>query len=243
MLQKTKALVLKVTPYSESSVVARMYTEEFGLQSYLINGVRSGKGSIKPAHLMPLNLLDLVVYFREGASLQRIKELRCSPILKSLHADVYKNSIAVFMMELLGQVLHNEEMDAPLYTFLETSIGWLDETSSSLAHFPHFFMAHLCRYLGIQAQGELNQKHLVFDLQEGAFVPEQKAGLLRMNTNCSELMSTLLNCKANELNEIKSKREDRQLLLSDLIQYYRIHEVVTGPLKTQQILVEIFRDQ
>lgn len=242
MLQKTRAVVLKVTPYSESSVVVKMYTKEFGLQSYLINGVRSGKGTIKPAHLMPLNLLDLVVYFREGASLQRIKELRCSPVLKSLHYDVYKNSIAVFMMELLGQALQNEERDPPLFAFLQTSIQWLDETTWSLAHFPHFFMVHLCKFMGIQAQGEFGPGHEVFDLQEGAFVSEQQAGLHRMNENCSELMSRLLNCKANELNDIKSKRDDRQLLLNDLVQYYQIHEIITASLKAQQILKEIFRD-
>ncbi|HQS52668.1 MAG TPA: recombination protein O N-terminal domain-containing protein, partial [Daejeonella sp.] len=47
MLHKTRGIVFKTTNYAESSVVVQIFTEKFGLQSYLINGIKRPKSKIK----------------------------------------------------------------------------------------------------------------------------------------------------------------------------------------------------
>ena len=49
MVHKTKGIVLRTVKYGETSVIVTILTELFGLQSYLVNGVRtsSGKGGIE----------------------------------------------------------------------------------------------------------------------------------------------------------------------------------------------------
>ena len=76
MLHKTKGIVLKTIPFRESSVVATIYTEKFGRQSYIINSVRTAKGGGKAALLQPLTVLDLVVYKHEQKKLERISEMK-----------------------------------------------------------------------------------------------------------------------------------------------------------------------
>ena len=73
---KTKGVVLKTVRYGETSIIAGIFTELFGLQSYLINGVRvtSKKGSGKANMLQPGAILDMVVYHNELKNLQRVKE-------------------------------------------------------------------------------------------------------------------------------------------------------------------------
>ena len=62
MLYKTRGIVIHTIKYSDTSVIAKIYTEKFGLRSYLIRGVRSKKAKIRAAQLQHLNLLNLVVY-------------------------------------------------------------------------------------------------------------------------------------------------------------------------------------
>ena len=62
MIAKTRGIVLRNTNYSENSVVSKIFTEVFGVQSYLINGIRNNKGAIKTAIIQPLNILDLEVF-------------------------------------------------------------------------------------------------------------------------------------------------------------------------------------
>ena len=78
MLTKTNAIVIKTINYSENSIILKCFTDQYGLQSYLINGVKNQKGAIKPSHLLVLNLLELEVYHQLNKNLQRIKELKNS---------------------------------------------------------------------------------------------------------------------------------------------------------------------
>jgi DNA repair protein RecO (recombination protein O) len=76
MIHKTKGIVLRSVKYGETSVIVTILTELFGLQSYLVNGIRkqSGKPVSKQDCSNPLAILDLVIYHQETKNLQRLKE-------------------------------------------------------------------------------------------------------------------------------------------------------------------------
>jgi len=65
MLIKTRGIVLQQFKYLDSSLIVKIYTEELGLQSYMVKGSRSKKSTQKPAYFQPLSLIDLVVYHKE----------------------------------------------------------------------------------------------------------------------------------------------------------------------------------
>src|SRR6478735_6229471 len=108
MLVKCKAIVVKTVDYSETSVVLKCFTDTYGIQSYMVNGVRSAKGSIKPSHLMPLSLLELELYYQQNKSLHRIKELKCVPPLKTIHFDMIKSAVGMFMAEVIHKTVRDE---------------------------------------------------------------------------------------------------------------------------------------
>ena len=60
MLQKTRAVVLSTIEYAEASLIVKAYTEQFGLQSFLVNGVRKNKSKHTPAIFQPLSLIEIV---------------------------------------------------------------------------------------------------------------------------------------------------------------------------------------
>ncbi|MGN6180436.1 MAG: DNA repair protein RecO, partial [Mucilaginibacter sp.] len=105
MLHKTRAIVFKTTDYGESSVIVQLFTEKFGLQSYIINGVKKPKAKISRNMLQPLHLLEVVVYHKANTSIQRIAELKNAPMLLSIPYDVVKSCIAIFLNEVLYKAI------------------------------------------------------------------------------------------------------------------------------------------
>src|SRR5437868_15396845 len=111
MLHKTRGIVFKTTDYGESSVIVQIFTEKFGLQSYIINGVKKPKAKITRNMLQPLHLLDLVVYYKNTGAVQRIKELKNAPLLQNIPYNVLKSGIALFLNEVLYKAVKQQTPD------------------------------------------------------------------------------------------------------------------------------------
>src|SRR3569832_768157 len=126
MLHKSRFIVFKTTDYGESSVIVQIFTEKFGLQSYIINGVKKPRAKISRNMLQPLHLLDMVVYHKSTGQVQRISELRNSPVLQSVPYDVIKSSIVLFLNEVLYKAVKVQSADENLFDFIFNAIEWLD---------------------------------------------------------------------------------------------------------------------
>ena len=73
MINKTRGIVLNYIKYGDTSIICKIYTEQFGLQSYIINGIRNSK-SKNIGLFQPLNILDLVVYHKKTSVLALVGE-------------------------------------------------------------------------------------------------------------------------------------------------------------------------
>ena len=57
MTHKTRGIVLRSIKYGETSLVVTVFTELFGIQTYMVNGVRSSK-SARSVFFQPAAILD-----------------------------------------------------------------------------------------------------------------------------------------------------------------------------------------
>src|ERR1700733_1276484 len=169
MLHKTRAIVFKTTDYGESSVIVQLFTEKFGLQSYIINGVKKPKAKITRNMLQPLHLLDVVVYHKNNNSIQRVSELKNSPVLLSVPYNVIKSCIAIFLNEVLYKAIKQQGTDESLFGFVFSSIEWLDHQTEGLANFHLLFLIQLTRYLGFYPDRYLAGEADYFDMKNGVF--------------------------------------------------------------------------
>ncbi|MCG8475878.1 MAG: DNA repair protein RecO [Cytophagales bacterium] len=149
MLHRTKGVVFNFIKYRESSIIVKIFTEKFGMQSYVVNGVRSARGKNKIALFQPLTLLELVVYKKEGASINRISEVRCAVPYQSLPFDVSKSGIAMFLVECCVKLIQEEKESRSLFTFLHHSFLTLDHLQEGVANFHLQFLLKLTRYMGL----------------------------------------------------------------------------------------------
>jgi DNA repair protein RecO (recombination protein O) len=237
MIAKTRGIVLRNTNYSENSIVAKIFTSVFGVQSYLINGIRNNKGAIKTAIIQPLNLLDLEVYHKPNGGLQRIKEARPNPMLQDIPVNISKSCVGMFVNEVLNKTLNEEEPHEDLFEFIEEFICFLDATEDSLALIPHYFLLGLSRHLGFFPELD-HAVSLTLDLQEGRMVAEE-ATPYSLEANENELLMKLNTLKMNEIQAIDATKTIRISLLKKLISYYQIHIVGNVNFKSLDILNKV----
>lgn len=239
----TKGIVLRTVRYGETSVVVLIFTELFGIQSYLVNGVRtsSRKSSGKAMLFQPAAILDLVVYHNELKQLQRIKEFNWSVIFHSVLTDVVKNAVAVFMIELLTRSLKQPESNPELFHFSEDALLHLDTANEAVtANLPIFFSLHLPVFFGLRINDNYTELTPILDLQEGAFVNERPGHPHFLEDKQAYIVSQILRVQqTHELEDIKLNKEFRRHLLQALESYYILHIQDFGVMKTLPVLKEL----
>ena len=239
MLHKTKGIVLHTTNYSETSVVAKIYTELFGLQSYLINSVRSNKAKIRSAVLQPLSLVEMIVYHKANKGLQRISEIKSNPVFSTIPNDIRKSSIALFINEILYKSLREEEPDQKLFEFVFHSIHLLDLRTENSSDFHLSFLAQLTKYLGFYPHGEYSEQTPIFNLVEGKFQQSQPIHSHFISYPVSYYVDKLLKTSYDSLNELNISISSRRDLLKRLIEYYELHLANFKEVKSYEVLEEI----
>ncbi len=239
-LHKTKGLVLRTVKYGDSSLIVSVFTELFGLQSYIISGVRksSKKGSSQANLLQPGALLDLVVYHQSSKSLHRIKDFQWSYWYKELFSSVPKNSISLFMVELLHRCLKQPEPNPDLFHFVEDCLMELDASSDTVAaNMPLFFAVHLSFFFGFRLMDERESTTAWLDLREGRFVPEQPLHTDHLAPEDASVILQLLRVMhPNELLELRLNRSVRRRLLQSMELYYQLHQPDFGSLRSLPVL-------
>lgn len=246
---KTKGLVLRTVKYGETSVISTVYTELFGLQSYIVNGIRkaSKNGSNKAAFFQPAVLLDMEVHHNGLKQLNRIKEYRLAYIHEGLFSDVLRNGIAQYMVELLTKCLREPENNAELFAFLEDSLNHLNSCNQAImANFPVFYAVHLSNFFGFfpgtGTEKNLQEDNMIFDLQEGCFTSQMPAHNLYLGQKPASLLAELSRVRQPpELAEIRTNAETRRKILEALETYYALHIQDFGRLKTLTVLRELMR--
>ena len=148
MQVSTRAIVLSAVKYAEADLIVSCYTEDHGLKSYLLRGVRkSKKGKLRTSYFQPLTQLELTAWHRDKGTLERIREVRLAEVYHSIHTDLKKSAIAMFLSEVLRSAIKEEEPNQSKYRYLARSLIWLDR-HDRVANFHVLFMLQLTSYLG-----------------------------------------------------------------------------------------------
>jgi len=242
-LHNTKGIVLRTVKYGETSLIVTIFTELFGVQSYMVNGVRTSakKGSGKANLFQPTAILDLVVYHNELKHLNRIKEFKWSHLYQYILSDVPKNAVALFMVELLTKCLKQPEANPDLFHFCEDAFIHLDESSGSvMANFPLFFALHLPVFFGFKMHDNYSAENSFLDLQEGMFVAESPHHPYFLEGRQAEVTNELLKVmQPAELEDFKLNHDFRRQLLHTYETYYALHIQDFGTMKTLPVLREV----
>jgi DNA repair protein RecO (recombination protein O) len=240
MLHKTRGIVFHTTDYSETSIVAKIYTEMFGVQSYLVNSVRKKNAKTRSNIFQPLSLVEMVVYHKERGGLQRISEIRNTPQYRSIPFDVSKSSILLFLHEVLYRAIREEDSNPTLFEYLFSALQLLDVQSESNPNFHLLFLLRLTRLLGFYPHGEYSQDSPIFNLQEGVYQSQFPPHPFYLTTPLSSRFGELVNACGDLTAHCSLSSEEKRILIDRLLEYYRLHIDGFGEVRSHRVLEQVW---
>lgn len=238
MLVSTKAIVLSKLKYKDQDLIVKCYTQQLGVQSFLVkNALKSKKGKFNIAYFQVLSLLDLDYDYKPNTSLHYLKELKLSYNYTTLHTNILKSSIAIFLSEVLSIILKEEEEHTELYQFLETSFLWFDQSEID-TNFHLMFLMELTKYLGFYPS-EVDDSARYFDLEAGKF-RESEIGSYCVSGETLTYLKQLLGIKFDVTKKLQMSLTQKRELLNMILLYFKLHLDGFKKPKSLDVLNQIF---
>jgi len=234
----TRAIVLSSLKYGDTSLIVKAFTASDGLKTYLLKGILGAKkGKLKVAYFQPLMQLEVVAVHRNKGSLERFHEVKIGYAYQTLHTNIAKNAITLFLSEMLSHSIYEEEKNEGLYNFLEASFQWLD-THEKIANFHLYFLLELTKYFGFYPDTS-SVKTAYFDLLDGQFINGPSLNPILSGTNL-EFFIALLGINFDSMHTIRMGKSDRQELLQKLVLFFELHLHGFKKPRSLAILNEVF---
>lgn len=241
MLQKTEGIVLRTLKYGDASVIVHLYTRQAGRAAFVLAVPRSRRSSLRPAIFQPLAVVEVVADVRPVSDIYKVKEAKVMRPFASLPCHPVKAAIVLFLAEFLCHALQGEGENRPLYDYVVHSLLWLDECRGSFANFHLVFLMRLTRFLGLYPNVGGYRPGCYFDLQGACFTsspPPEHSHFLGPEE--ASRLTTLLRMNYETMHLFSLSRRERGRCLALLNEYYSLHLPGFPPLKSLDVLHELF---
>lgn len=225
MVTTTQGIVIRNIKYGDTSLICSIFTRDFGLQSYMIKGVRSARAKTAKANILfPGAVLDLVIYRYPGKEMNYVKEYHLTGPLRQGNDSVIKNCILTFAVELMANILtdHQEHEDVfDLYTELVGYLGAIRDKEA--ANTPLSFIIQVTRMAGYSIGGAYSGSHPYIDIAEGRFSREHTAFTM-LDEQEAAILSDLLQCSGFiEAQAVVMSNQARRNILNAYLSFLQYH--------------------
>jgi DNA repair protein RecO (recombination protein O) len=240
MLEKTKGIVLHQIKYTDSGIVAQLYTKKFGRQSFLIRGMRNRKTGKHNILFQPMFILDLEISYKEYREMNTLKEFSVAYSPYDIYSDIKKSSVAIFLGEVLTSVLREESPHEEMFDYIEKSIMYFDACREGYANFHIAFLAGLSSFLGFEPGPRTDPDASFFDMTNGIFVTVPPSHGIYANPEISDILARIFLASFDNIGNISMKGTQRNEVLDTLIRYYSLHLSGLKRIKSLEVLKEVF---
>ena len=151
MTSDTELIVLHTTKFGENSLVVHTLSREYGRRSFLVKG--AGKKSSMSLFL-PLNVLEADITETGKSTLYTARNLSAMYPLLGIRNNMFKNSMTMFMSEVLYRVIKDGVYEQGLYEWCEKNILLLDAINTDFSNFHIRFLLELTVALGFSPESQ-----------------------------------------------------------------------------------------
>ena len=238
MLISTHAIVLTKIKYRDNDLIVKCFTESYGARSYLIRGaLKNRKGPFRAAYFQPLSIIAIEAEHKEKRSLQYLRDLKIQSHFESLHSDIEKATVALFLSEVLGSLINEDSPDPQLYEMLSNAFHWFDH-QGRCGYFHLLLLTKLMRYLGCTP--EQNQPiNQYFDIKSGCFTDTDEENKFVKGEVVSDL-KFILGMQFDNSGGWKLSAMRKQALLQLILDYFEQHVPGFRRPKSITILNQVF---
>jgi DNA repair protein RecO (recombination protein O) len=234
----SKAIVLSSIPYSESSIICKLYTEEFGLKSYIVRSAKKKNSPTPTSHFQPLNIIEFEAYNSIKSKLETIRTSSLILENQNLNFSIVKNAITFFVAEIIHLSLKEANPNKELFDYLFNQIHLLKNSKDEdLAEFHLHFMIEFADHLGLAPMNNYSEYEVFFDPIAGKFT--NKADAQNFNKQTSFTLHKFISQKEITNEKICKNKVERNIILEALIIFYSIHITNHSQIKSHKILTTI----
>lgn len=208
-------IVLNVTKVKDSSVVIHTLSRQFGRKSFIVSLSKSASMAL----FLPLNILEAEVVENSKSTLWRARNFVSGSPLAGIRGNLYKNSMTLFVSELLFRTLREGDVEAELFDWCKKNILTLDAIEENFSNFHLRFLLEYAVALGFAPSLE--------DL--APFV----GGQLRS-------VKALLESSFPESMMVPLTGESRNEIAESLMRYLAYHTDVSVNMRSLKVLRELF---
>lgn len=237
MITATQGLVLHTTKYSETSIIAKIFTRQLGVGSYIVKGVRSAKSRTKQNLLQPLSHLDMAVYDSTKKEINYIKEMQPCRHYPNLLSDPVKVTLLFFMSEVLYLCVREHDASPEVFDYVVEQLEGLDEDRIAVGTQPLLFLLQMASFLGIEPQNNYSPREPLFCLNEGRFVGAASADA--SFSLLSDRESLAMHYLMAAYHGAPMPQVNHREMLGILVDYFKVHLVGFRNFKSHEILHSI----
>ena len=150
MNHSSELIVLSSTKVGEKNIVLHTLSREWGRRSFMTS---AGKGSAM-AKFLPLNILDAEITENAKSDLWRMKGISICYPLNGIRGNLHKNTMTLFMSEVLFRTIKDGAMEDGLYEWCRKSILTLDALERDFSNYHLRFLLELASVLGFSPTDE-----------------------------------------------------------------------------------------
>ena len=215
MKHSIELIVLNHTKFGENSIVLHTLSREYGRRSFLVRvGKKTGM-----ALFLPLNILEATVVENPKSTLWTAHGLSSRNPLLGVRSNLHKNTMTLFLSEVLWRVVKEGAAEEGLYDWCLRSILTLDALRSDFSNFHVRFLLELAVALGFQP----SQDDLL------PFVREHTAVAMR-----------LLQAELGEALLVPLRGQERNTLCEEILRYLEYHTESAINVRSLAVLRELY---
>ena len=217
--------------YSENSIIAKILTEDFGLQSFLIRGVYAKKSKNKIALLQPLTLIEITATKKKDGGLNYIKDIS---IARPIVGGNEEKLVFIFIAEVLTKTLSGDKKDIPLFNFIWETVEEIGKKGVISKNYSILFLLKLSYFLGFYPNLRI-ENPMAFDMDSGDF--------LKHKTNSKHVIEGVELRYLVDLLEGRDPKipsDNKSNLLDSLLNYYKLQHHEIKKLNSYEVIKSLY---
>jgi len=205
MIVHSPAVVLRRFSYSDTSIIARCFTQEMGKISFMVRGAKRKK-SPQTAFYEPMSHLDLVFYYNERRDMQTVSKANFATTHKNIHGDLKRIAYGMAVVELTEKTITDYDPHSELFIELLNILHTIDTRAEQLNLVYWYYQIKLLTLLGFKP--DLDNREFT-----GLVLPDPTKG-----PNSAQILSFLISGNLldtgfqSELSELSVSAKDRKVI-------------------------------
>ena len=188
MISSSQGIILKVFPYSNTSVILNVFTEDFGKLTFIAKGIRKPKNPLLSI-LQPFNLLEFQYYYKKNRSMQLIRDADILISFDHLRSDLKSIFFASTILNIINRTFEQEYPNSIIFRLIYKILGYLSFKNNDNKLYFLFFMFHLSKQLGFMPNFErCHSCNMLFEYD--AIFSLSSNSLICANCNINNVLDT-----------------------------------------------------